>query len=84
MPVPAEATPQPGQRFLMLPSASSPLARLILGLIQKRSNVILQYQRKLQKELGGLGKHFETAPSDLKSMKRRGEIRNLSKCAEPV
>ena len=25
MPVPAEATPQPGQRFLMLPSASSPL-----------------------------------------------------------
>ena len=28
MPVPAEATPQPGQRFLMLPSASSPLARL--------------------------------------------------------
>ena len=28
MPVPAEATPQPGQRFLMLPSASSPLGRL--------------------------------------------------------
>ena len=28
LPVPAEATPQPGQRFLMLPSASSPLARL--------------------------------------------------------
>ena len=27
MPVPAEATPQPGQRFLMLPSASSPLGR---------------------------------------------------------
>ena len=31
MPVPAEATPQPGQRFLMLPSASSPLARLIMN-----------------------------------------------------
>ena len=56
----------------------------LLGLIQKRNNVILQYQRKLQKELGGLGKHFETAPSDLKSMKRRGEIGNLSKCAEPM
>ena len=56
----------------------------LLGLIQKRNNVILQYQRKLQKELGGLGKHFETAPSDLKSMKRRGDIRNLSKCAEPM
>ena len=26
--VPAEATPQPGQRFLTLPSASSPLGRL--------------------------------------------------------
>ena len=28
MPVPAEATPQPGQRFLTLPSAPSPLGRL--------------------------------------------------------
>ena len=56
----------------------------LLGLIQKRINGILQYQRKLQKEMSGLGKYFETAPSDLKSMKRRGEIRNLSKCAEPM
>ena len=28
LPVPAEATPQPGQRFLTLPSAPSPLGRL--------------------------------------------------------
>ena len=30
LPVPAEATPQPGQRFLTPPSASSPLGRLVL------------------------------------------------------
>ena len=29
MPVPAEATPQPGERFLPLPSAPSPLGQLI-------------------------------------------------------
>ena len=29
MPVPAEATPQPGQRFLTPPSAPSPLGRLV-------------------------------------------------------
>ena len=46
----------------------------LLGLIQKRINVILQYQRRLQKELGGLGKHFEI----------NEEKRNLSKCAEPM
>ena len=36
----------------------------LLGLVQKRNNVILQYQRKLQKELGGLGKNCKKAPSD--------------------
>ena len=36
----------------------------ILGLVQKRNNVVLQFQRKLQKDLGGLGKHFEKAPLD--------------------
>ena len=36
----------------------------LLGLVQKRNNVFLQYQRKLQKELSGLGKNCEKAPSD--------------------
>ena len=36
----------------------------LLGLVQKRNNVVLQFQRKLQKDLGGLGKHFEKAPLD--------------------
>ena len=36
----------------------------LLGLVQKRNNVVLQLQRKLQKELGRLGKHFEKAPED--------------------
>ena len=36
----------------------------LLGLVQKRNNLIIQYQRKLQKELGGLGKNCEKAPSD--------------------
>ena len=30
MPVPAEATPQPGERFLPLPSAPSPLGQLVV------------------------------------------------------
>ena len=36
----------------------------LLGLVQKRNNVVLQFQRKLQKDLGGLGKHFEKTPLD--------------------
>ena len=47
----------------------------LLGLVQKRNNVVLQLQRKLQKELGRLGKHFEKAPEnfglDINEEKRR-------------
>ena len=38
MPVPAEATPQPGERFLPLPSAPSPLGQLILFLMNHLSS----------------------------------------------
>ena len=34
------------------------------GLLQKRNNQLLQSQRKLQKEIGGLGKYGEKAPVD--------------------
>ena len=36
----------------------------LLGLLQKRNNQLLQSQRKLQKEIGGLGKYGEKAPVD--------------------
>ena len=45
LPVPAEATPQPGQRFLMLASASSPLARLII-IITDVANKISKLKKK--------------------------------------
>ena len=32
--------------------------------MQKQNNLLLQSQRKLQKKLGGLGKHGEKAPAD--------------------
>ena len=35
-----------------------------MGLLQKRNNQLLQSQRKLQKEIGGLGKYGEKAPVD--------------------
>ena len=38
--------------------------RKLLGLLQKRNNQLLQSQRKLQKEIGGLGKHGEKSPVD--------------------
>ena len=51
------------------------MGKKLLGLVQKRNNVVLQLQRKLQKELGRLGKHFEKAPEnfglDINEEKRR-------------
>ena len=40
------------------------IKKQLLGLVQKRNNLLLQSQRKLQKKLGGLGKHGEKAPAD--------------------
>ena len=56
MPVPAEATPQPGQRFLTLPSASSPLGRLTYDrygtTIVKSFNHHLRSIKKVAEERG--------------------------------
>ena len=40
------------------------IKKQLLGLVQKQNNLLLQSQRKLQKKLGGLGKHGEKAPAD--------------------
>ena len=40
------------------------IKKKLLGLIQERNNQLLQSQRKLQKQLGGLGKYGEKAPLD--------------------
>ena len=45
MPVPAEATPQPGERFLTLPSAPSPLGRLSVSDVKQ-----LHWHQILKKE----------------------------------
>ena len=40
------------------------IKKKLLGLKQERNNQLLQSQRKLQKQLGGLGKYGEKAPLD--------------------
>ena len=40
------------------------IKKKLFALIQERNNQLLQSQRKLQKQLGGLGKYGEKAPSD--------------------
>ena len=50
MPVPAEATPQPGERFLTLPSAPSPLGRLV-DIVPTKYYPVARYQFEHQTQL---------------------------------
>ena len=61
--------------------------RKLLGLLQKRNNQLLQSQRKLQKEIGGLGKYGEKAPVDFRLAITDEKKRNLEfikMCREDV